>query len=77
MLFSVYKRSKSKNQCLRLPRGSISQIWLTNLAERYITTRNIGITYGLRVVYGHILHADFIYAIGLGCMSSCEELFAF
>ena len=54
------------------------QIWLTNLAERSnFTTRNIGNTNVVRVVSGHILHVDFIYAIGFGCMSSCEELFAF
>ena len=54
------------------------QIWLTNLAERSnLTTRNIGNTNVVRVVSGHILHVDFIYAIGVGRMSSCEELFAF
>ena len=54
------------------------QFWLTNLAERSnITTRNIGNTNGLRVVSGHILHADFIYVVGLGCMSAYKELFAF
>jgi len=54
------------------------QIWLTNLAERSnFTTHNIGNTNGLRAVHGHILHADFIYAKGLGRISSCEEIFAF
>jgi len=42
-----------------------------------ILSRNIGNTNVVRVVSGHILHADFIYAIGLWCMSSCEEVFAF
>ena len=54
------------------------QIWLTNLAERSnFTTHNIGNTNGLRAVHGHILHSDFIYAKGLGRISSCEEIFAF
>ena len=52
-----------------------------NLAEgghSNFITRSIGNTNGLlRVVFGHFLYINFIYAIGLGCTFSHEAIFAF
>ena len=50
---------------------------LTKLAEVKFYNSQYWQHQVVRVFSGHILHADFIYAIGFGCMSGCEELFAF